>query len=175
MKHLAITAIIATLLGCDAQTPTATVTPEPDPAPIVVVTPEPEPEPEDYNATAFREANRAAAAALEYNWSTANRILARIDSDRITDTDVEFYVDYSSRTAFVAERLGVNNQSNPDSIYDTVENLDFAALVATMASIYEREGFSGGARLIADAKKVQDEMDLWHSANRKLIARYGLE
>ena len=130
---------------------------------------------EDYNAIAFREANRAASAAFEYNWTTATRILSRIDSSRVTDTDVDFYIDYCTRTASVAERLGVDIRSNPDSIYDTVENLDFAALGATIASVCEREGVTGGAKLAADAKKVSDDMDTWQKVNRKLIGRYGLK
>jgi len=180
MIRLILLALTVSLLGCDRNAPTVVNSPPSETVEIVPpiqsqAEPDRIPESEDYNAIAFREANRAASAALEYNWSTANRILSRIDASRITDTDVEFYVDYSARTASVAERLGVDNRSNPDSIYNTVENLDFAALVATMASVYEREGFTGGARLIADAKKVRDEMDMWHTANRKLISRYGLD
>ncbi len=154
--------------------PVPTVTPEPaDPVqipsePVPTVTPEPE----DYNAIAFRRARQAAIAAMRYNWSTANTILETIDVDRITDIETVAYVDYSKRCARVAQDIGVSTKSNPNSVANTVANLDWTQFIATVWTTIENKGLPGTAQLVVDAKRVRDEIPMWKKLDAKLTARY---
>lgn len=177
MNQIAAAMILATVItaGCDSSSSPPNTQPQTSGRTAKAGAESAEAPAGNYNAIAFRKARNGAAAAMAYNWSTANAILDSIDVGQIDDTDTIAYVDYCKRCARVAQDIGVSNKSNPNSIADTAANLDLAQLAATAWTTVESKGWSGAVQLAADAKRVRDEIPMWQKLDAILTSRYGIE
>jgi len=119
-----------------------------------------------------RAFERARKAATAETWDAAIAILERIDIDKIDDTQVIEYVDFSLRCAKTADALGIDRKSNPDSPTDVIAKVDWAKVIATLVQKVIDEGPGKVANLLADARKIQKQVPRYLELDKKLSKKY---
>jgi hypothetical protein len=119
---------------------------------------------------AFERARKAATAET---WDAAILILEKIDIDRIDDTEVIEYVDFSLRCAKTADALGIDRKSNPNSPTDVIEKIDWAKVITTLVQRVIDEGPGKVAGLLADARKIQKQIPRYLELDQKLSKKYA--
>ncbi len=102
-----------------------------------------------------RAFERARKAALVKTWDAAIAILEKIDIDKVDDEEVIEYVDFSLRCATVADELGIDRESDPESPTNVIEKIDWAKIVATLGQKIIDEGPGKVAKLLADAQNPE--------------------
>jgi uncharacterized protein (DUF885 family) len=120
-----------------------------------------------------RAFERAQKAANVKTWDAAIAILGKIDIDKLDDEEVIEYVDFSLRCAKIADALGIDRKSNPDSPTDVIAKIDWAKVIATLVQKVVDEGPGKVAELLADARKIQKQIPRYLELDEKLSERYG--
>jgi hypothetical protein len=120
----------------------------------------------DIDKKAFLRARHAVDART---WSAALLMLKQIDANRLDDPDVITYVDMTQRCASVADELGIDRASDPNSGKDVISKLDWITLATTLID----KGVGGAARLLAAAKRIHDEIPLYLELDANLVKKYG--
>jgi len=115
---------------------------------------------------------RAARAIDAQTWSAAITMLKGIDLDKVEDPDVVTYVDMEMRCATLADALGIPRNADPDHPEKTV---DWTQLTATMIATIKDKGIADAVKMLADAKKIHDEIPLYNKLDQDLSEKYGTE
>jgi hypothetical protein len=126
----------------------------------------------EIDKNAFLRARKAASAET---WTAALLVLKKIDVDKVEDVDVITYIDFSTRCAALAEELGVDRWSDPNSTKATLAEADFAKLFASMWDIIKKKGITNAARVVVEARRVQKQVPMYQKLDSQLVQKYGAE
>ena len=116
--------------------------------------------------SAFLTARRATEANT---WKAALMRLKRIDTTKIEDDDVLWYVDYCIRCATLADTLGVDRNSDPNN-----PSIDWEKFVTAIVSKATNSSLLDAAKLLLAARDVQKDVDKFIKLDKALTEKYGV-